>query len=241
MKSFFTKPFDSLECDPRVQFVVQPRSRRVSLKMDSAKRRMVVSAPSERQLGAAQKFARDKADWIAVHLESLPPAQPFKEGREILFHGQPTLIANPDGRAAPRYEPARGSSPPTLIVPAPPEALDGRVRRFLTREARQAVEQCTRVHADTLGVTVTKISVRDTRSRWGSCAPGGIINYSWRLICAPPYVLDYVCAHEVCHILEANHSRAFWDLVGGLVDTVKPAKKWLREHGSKLHAVGAIH
>jgi len=240
MKSFFTKAADSYDFDPRVHFVVQPRARRISLKMDSARRRLVVTAPSERQMKAARKFAKDKSDWIAVHLETLPPAQPFEKGNLILFRGEPTLIVNPGGRARPRYEPSTGEIPAKLIVPAPDdEALEGRVKRFLKRQAKEALEQCTRYHADQLGVKVTKISVRDTSSRWGSCAPGGIINYSWRLICAPPYVLDYVCAHEVSHIIEANHSRAFWDVVDGLVDTVKPAKKWLRDHGAKLHAVGA--
>ncbi len=225
--------------DPRIEFKVQPRARRISLKMDNARRRMIVNAPSDRQMPAARKFARDKADWIAVHLEALPPAQPFEKGQYILYQGEPALIVSPPGRAQPRFEPATDEAPAKLIVPAPPDALDERVRRFLIKQAREAVTRCTTYHAGQLGVSVNKISVRDTSSRWGSCAPGGIISYSWRLICAPPFVLDYVCAHEVAHILQANHSRDFWDLVDGLVDTVKPAKKWLSDHGAKLHAVGA--
>lgn len=230
---------ESAPDDPRIHFAVQPRARRISLKMDNARRRIIVNAPSERQMPAARRFARDKADWIAVHLEALPPAQPFEKGQMIMFHGEPTLIVSPPGRGQPRYEEATETSPAKLIVPAPEGALDGRLRRFIIKQAREAVTQCTTYHAQQLGVSVSKISVRDTSSRWGSCAPGGVISYSWRLICAPPFVLDYVCAHEVAHIIEANHSRDFWDLVDGLVDTVKPAKKWLRDNGARLHAVGA--
>ena len=238
---FFSKssPQPDVPADPRIEFKVQPRARRISLKMDNARRRMIVNAPSDRQMPAARRFARDKADWIAVHLEALPPAQPFEKGECIMFRGEPALIVSPPGRARPRYEPATEHSPAKLIVPAPPDALDGRVRRFLIKQAREAVTHCTQYHADKLGVSVSKITVRDTSSRWGSCAPGGVMSYSWRLICAPPFVLDYVCAHEVAHIIEANHSRNFWDLVDTLVDTVKPAKKWLNTHGAKLHAVGA--
>lgn len=238
------------DSDPRITYVVNPRSRRISIKMDNAKRQMVVSAPSERQLPAAKRFVNDKADWIAVHLEALPPAYPFIKGQSILFRGELTQLISPEGRGQPRYDEAiideSGTviSPAKLVIPAPEGALEGRARRYLIRQAREALTTCTHYHAEQLGqiirpVNVTKITVRDTRSRWGSCTPDGHISYSWRLICAPPFVLDYVAAHEVAHLIEANHSRAFWDVVDQLVDTAKPARKWLRDHGAALHAVGA--
>lgn len=218
--------------------------------MDNAKRQMVISAPSERQMPAARRFAREKKDWIAVHLEALPPAYPFIKGQSILYRGALTTLISPEGRGKPRFDAAvydeSGArlSAPKLVIPAPEGALEGRARRFLIREAREALTTCTYFHAEQLGqiirpVHVSKITVRDTRSRWGSCTPDGHISYSWRLICAPPFVLDYVAAHEVAHLIEANHSRAFWDVVDQLVDTAKPARKWLRDNGGKLHAVGA--
>ncbi len=131
-----------------------------------------------------------------------------------------------------------------MVVPAPEGTLEGRTKRFLIRQAREALTACTHVHAGSLGKKVDKISVRDTSSRWGSCKKGGRnkggeISYSWRLICAPPFVLDYVAAHECAHLIEANHGRGFWDLCDELVDTVKPAKRWLNLNGAHLHAVGA--
>lgn len=233
--------------------MVNSRSKRISIKMDNAKRQMIVSAPSERHLPAARRFVKEKTDWIAVQLETLPRAYPFIKGQSILYRGEMTQLISPEGRGRARYDAARFDedsgaqiAPPRLVIPAPEGALEGRARRYLIREAREALTTCTHYHAEQLSrimrpVTVTKITVRDTRSRWGSCTPDGHISYSWRLICAPPFVLDYVAAHEVSHLIEANHSRDFWDVVDRLVDTVRPAKKWLRDHGADLHAVGAAH
>lgn len=232
------------EHDPRIVYQVQPRARRINIKIDAANREAIISAPTFAQLPAAREFAREKADWINVHLEDMPLAQPFKNGAKIYYRGELTEIVSPHSRERPKYYPATRDdngdilSPPRLFIPAPEDALEGRAKRFLIRQAREALEERTAYHARRLGKTVTKVTVRDTKSRWGSCAPNGHISYSWRLVCAPPFVLDYVAAHEVSHLIEPNHSQAFWDVVDTLVDTVKPAKKWLRQHGPKLHAVG---
>ena len=230
--------------EPRIVYTVNGRAKRISIKMDAAKREMVVTAPDMQSIPAARNFVREKSDWIAVHLESLPRAQPFVNGGQIMFRGEATQIISPAGRERPKYLPGETLASgavvaPRLFVPAPAGTLPGRMRRFLIREAREALENCTRVHTQVLDLPPVKVSVRDTRSRWGSCSADGDINYSWRLICAPPWVLDYVCAHEVAHRIEMNHSRAFWDVVDELVTTAKPGRKWLRDHGAKLHAVGA--
>ena len=229
------------ENDPRISYHLRPRAKRVSIKMDSARRAVIVAVPgSGRQLGAAQKFVREKYDWILVQLETLPPPQPFATGGTIMFKGEPYTLACP----SPRGRPYVDEEQRLLIVPAPDGTLEGRSKRFLIREAREALTMCTQVHAGALGKAVDKISVRDTSSRWGSCKKGGRntggqISYSWRLICAPPFVLDYVAAHECAHLTHAHHGREFWDLCDELVDTVKPAKRWLNQHGARLHAVGA--
>jgi hypothetical protein len=83
-----------------------------------------------------------------------------------------------------------------------------------------------------------RITVRDTRSRWGSCAADGQLNFSWRLILAPPYVLDYVVAHELAHLVHRDHSPAFWALADHLTDHLSAAKAWLNAHGKTLHRYG---
>ncbi|WP_017931300.1 M48 family metallopeptidase [Robiginitomaculum antarcticum] len=230
--------------EPRLVYTVNNRAKNISIKMDAAKREMIVTAPNMRNLSAARAFARDKADWISVHLEKLPEAQPFINGGQIMFRGAATQVLSPVSRDRPKYLPAQTLDsgvhvPPRLLVPAPPGALSGRMRRFLIRQAREQLEARTLIHTHALDLRPANVTVRDTRSRWGSCAASGDISYSWRLICAPDWVLDYVCAHEVAHRIEMNHSRAFWNIVDDLVDTAKPGRKWLRDHGAKLHAVGA--
>jgi len=92
-------------------------------------------------------------------------------------------------------------------------------------------------YAEAIGKRYTRLSLRDTRSRWGSCSHQGVLMYSWRLIMAPPAVLDYVAAHEVSHLAEMNHSAAFWAVVEGLMPDYPEHRAWLRKHGAGLHRV----
>ena len=82
------------------------------------------------------------------------------------------------------------------------------------------------------------ISIRDTRSRWGSCASVGALSFSWRLILAPPWVLNYVAAHECAHLVHLNHSPAYWQVLRSLDVDVDGAKRWFHQHGEELHAYG---
>ncbi len=116
--------------------------------------------------------------------------------------------------------------------------LARRLRDFLKREAKRDLDAASRKAAAQLGVTVKRISVRDQSSRWGSCSSTGVLSYSWRLILAPPFVLDYLAAHEVAHLVEMNHSRRFWALVERICPDMKRAKAWLDVHGSSLHRYG---
>lgn len=225
--------------DPRVLFVVSDRAKRISLRVKVADREVHVVVPGVRAFKKAKDFATEQKDWIDVQLESLPPAQPFIAGEEILYQGQNFRLVSPPGRGRAKILPESQK----IIVPSPDiESFSGRVRRLLIREARAELEAASHHYANMLGMTVGKVSVRDTASRWGSCITRGgegHISYSWRLICAPPFVLEYVAAHECAHLIEANHSQAFWDVCGSIYNDVDLAKSWLRTHGPVLHAVGA--
>ena len=111
---------------------------------------------------------------------------------------------------------------------------------FLIREARRDLEAAVGRHAARLGVKVRRITLRDTSSRWGSCSASGALNFSWRLVLAPPFVLDYLAAHEVAHLIHMNHSDAFWAVVTRLSTDVDPAEAWLKTHGSGLLRFGAV-
>jgi len=225
--------------DPRVLYVLSDRARRISLRVKTADREVHVVVPGLKAFKKAQDFAKEQRDWIDVQLESLPAPQPFIAGQDILYQGQKFRLLSPKSRARARIAPESQK----IIVPSPDaESFSGRVRRLLIREARAELEAASHFYADKLGKRVGKVSVRDTSSRWGSCITRGgegHISYSWRLICAPSFVLEYVAAHECAHMIEANHSQAFWDVCDSIFDEVKPAKKWLRDNGSLLHAIGA--
>src|SRR5437667_115689 len=107
------------------------------------------------------------------------------------------------------------------------------------REVVLHLAQASRRYASELGVAVKRISVRDQSSRWGSCSNTGVLSFSWRLVLAPPFVLDYLAAHEVCHLVELNHSPRFWRLVTRLSADTERAKAWLDVHGTGLHRYGA--
>src|SRR5262249_26151270 len=113
------------------------------------------------------------------------------------------------------------------------------VADHLKREAKRDLEEATRRYAQTLGLAVRRVSVRDQSSRWGSCSTTGVLSYSWRLILAPPFVLDYLAAHEGTHLVEMNHSPRLGRPVRGMCPDTRRAKVWLDTHGAGLHRYGA--
>ena len=108
----------------------------------------------------------------------------------------------------------------------------------LVTEARRDLQRSAEAYAAELGVRVRRLSIRDQSSRWGSCTSAGSLSFSWRLILAPPYVLDYLAAHEVAHLVEMNHSPRFWRVCAKICPSVERAKKWLDTHGNDLHRYG---
>jgi predicted metal-dependent hydrolase len=127
-----------------------------------------------------------------------------------------------------------------ICVAGEPPHLDRRIGDFLKREARRDLEAAAGRYAAKLGLAIKRISVRDQSSRWGSCSNTGVLSFSWRLILAPAFVLNYLAAHEVAHLKELNHSPRFWRLVGKLDADYERAKAWLDVHGTDLHRYGLV-
>jgi hypothetical protein len=139
-----------------------------------------------------------------------------------------------------RDAPSASTNPPAhspTFDPGPRSFRD-KTRGFFRAAARNDFAERVAVHAETLKVTPRSISIKDTRSRWGSCSSEGRLNFSWRLVCAPPFALDYVAAHEVAHIKEMNHSNRFWKQVEKCYPNWQEARAWLHERGSVLHSIG---
>ena len=127
---------------------------------------------------------------------------------------------------------------PHLCVAGAEVHLARRLTDYLRREARRDIEPAVGRHAGRLGVRPAAIRLKDTKSRWGSCTAAGELSFSWRVVLAPPFVLDYLVAHEVAHLKEMNHSARFWRAVRETCPDMDRGRLWLKRHGAALHAYG---
>ncbi len=214
---------------------LNPRARRLIVKVHPSTGEVTVVAPSQRALDRALDFARGEEAWIARRLAEVPKAVALATGSRLPYRGREHVIR--EGRDGP--SPVWIDEGDIIRVSGRPEHAPRRLLDFLKREAKRELEARTQEYAKKLGAKPSKISVRDTASRWGSCSVARSISFSWRLILAPAFVLDYVVAHEVAHLREMNHGPRFWKLVGGLVDDVKRPQAWLRKNGVSLHRYAA--
>jgi hypothetical protein len=216
---------------------VNPRARRLSIRIDARAGEAVLIAPSERRLADVVAFARTKASWMRERLAERPHGTPLEPGAVIDLFGRPVRLVATGGAGAARLtEDADG---PVIASGGEGEAYARRVENLFKRVARDTLQTRTDVHLRTLGQRPVKMSIADPKSRWGSCSPHNrSIRYSWRVVMAPPAVIDYLAAHEVAHLVHADHSPAYWSVVQRLVGDHRPFRKWLRDNGPALHAVG---
>lgn len=216
---------------------VNPRARRLSIRIDGRAGEAVLVAPSERKLADVVAFARTKASWMRQRLAERPEGCPLEPGATVPLFGRETRLVATGGAGAARL--IDGPDGPVIQSGGEGEAFSRRVENLIKRLARQVLVERTDHHLRTLGQRPVMVSIADTKSRWGSCSPHNrSIRYSWRVIMAPPAVADYLAAHEVAHLVHADHSPAYWSVVERLVGDHRPYRKWLRENGPALHAVG---
>jgi predicted metal-dependent hydrolase len=214
------------------------QARRYTLRIQSATREVILTIPPRGTLKEAREFAQKHGGWIAARLGRLPEAAPFAHGGTVPLRGLPHRIAHRRGMRGTVWTERDADGQPLLCVAGNAPHIDRRIGDFLKREAKRELETASRRFAADLGVTVRRVAVRDQSSRWGSCSTTGVLSYSWRLILAPGYVLDYLAAHEVAHLVEMNHSPRFWRLVQRVCPGHERAKAWLDVHGSDLHRYG---
>jgi predicted metal-dependent hydrolase len=215
-------------------------ARRFTLRVRAATQDVVLTMPSRGSLNEAKSFANRHAAWIGAKLRQLPEKIPLKPGGVVPVRGTLRQITlRPAERRGVWLEDGAPSEATRLIcVNAEAPFVPRRVRDFLIKEALRDIKAAVDCHTKKLGVAPRKITLRDTVSRWGSCSSSGSLSFSWRLIMAPHFVLDYLAAHEVAHLLHMNHSAKFWATVARLTaDTVR-AEAWLKAHGSSLLRFG---
>lgn len=216
--------------NPPVELTLRrsPRARRISLRVSGLDGQVTLTLPRGVSEGEALDFAHSKGDWLRSQLQDRPGAVTVSWGAVIPVEGQVLRIDMGTGR---RVLPEGDA----LLVPGPEETVAPRLQAFLKTLARDRLAGASDRYAAAISKSYTRITLRDTRSRWGSCTSAGGLMYSWRLIMAPPEVLDYVAAHEVAHLQEMNHSTAFWTLVEQLLPDYREPRLWLRRNGADLH------
>ena len=220
-----------------VALQVRPNARRMILRLDRITGTPTLTLPRGVRRIHAERFLSDHVGWLEARLAARPAQVAFAPGNVIPVRGEPHLIHHhATFRGTTRIEP--GPEGPLLVVHGDGAHVAGRVERFLRAEAVLDLTAAARRHAAAAGVTVGRITIKDTKSRWGSCSARGDLSFSWRLILAPPFVLDYLAAHEVAHRLEMNHSTRYWRHVAQLFPRFREAEAWLNRNGSGLHLIG---
>ncbi len=206
------------------------RARRFSLRVSRLDGKVTLSMPLRAREGEALAFLKGNEGWLRQTLSAMP-AQALRavsHGAVIPVEGRDLVLTPATGRGV-RVE---GDQ---LLVPGDPATVGPKVAAWLKVLARDRLATASTRHAGLVGRRYTSLAIRDTRSRWGSCSPDGRLMYSWRLILAPPQVLDYVAAHEVAHLVELNHSPAYWRVVSGICPEWRRHRDWLKANGSTLH------
>jgi predicted metal-dependent hydrolase len=215
-------------------FEKNERARRIIIRLDHGGG-IVVVLPARATKEDGRRFALSNRGWIQERLSNMPEPLPFLHGVSIPYLGVEHRIRHRPGKRGAVWR-ENGE----IHVAGRPEHLPRRVEDWLKQEARRELERRAQLKAEGLGKNIRRIGIRDPRTRWGSCSPDGAINFSWRLILAPRFVLDYVVAHEVAHLRELNHSSRFWRLTETLARDMDKARVWLTEHGPELHRYGRL-
>lgn len=220
----------SLGGNPEISVTLRrsARARRLSLRISQLDGRVTLTLPRAVSEREGLRFLRDKEDWLRGHLSNRLAPVVIGPGARLPVEGVLHRIEPGPGRAVIQRE-------GLLIVPGEAERMAARLKGWLRERARERLAAASDRYAAALGKPYSRLTLRDTRSRWGSCTHDGGLMYSWRLILGHPEVLDYVAAHEVAHLRHMNHSQAFWAEVETLYGDWHSPRRWLREHGAELH------
>lgn len=205
------------------------RARRMSLRVSRLDGRVTLSLPPRAREAEAMAFLQAQEGWIRKALANVVAAGVVSFGSEIPVEGHVVRVVPGAGRSL-------VLAGDELQVPGDAARAGVRVSAFLKTRARDRLAQASDHYAHRIGRRYRTLTLRDTRSRWGSCTAEAGLMYSWRLIMAPSSVLDYVAAHEVAHLAEMNHSARFWAIVADLMPDYARYRKWLKTEGHVLHS-----
>ncbi|MBB2749374.1 UNVERIFIED_ORG: hypothetical protein GGI57_000040 [Rhizobium aethiopicum] len=212
------------------------RATRITLRIEPGGRALKMTVPKGLAAREVNAFLDRHKGWLLTKLAKFSTDAGLRDGGEILFRGLSHRIQH-TGSLRGLTEAVSIDGRPVLRVSGMEEHVGRRIAAFLKKEARAELVKLATMHAAAIRAPIRSISMKDTRSRWGSCSSEGNLSFSWRIVMAPPSVIDYLAAHEVAHLREMNHGPRFWALCKKLCPGMEEAKSWLKRHGSQLHAI----
>ena len=216
--------------DLNIKITKSARSKNLRLKVDKTGT-VILSMPTWTLKRTGLAFIQDNLQWIQTQLNNVKPPKRFENNMTIDILGQRVMICHTQNkRGISKIENGQ------LFVSGGAEHLHRRVRDFIKRLALSYIQEQALQMSSKIGEKPTRITLKDTSSRWGSCSSAKHLNFCWKLALAPTFVLDYIIAHEVAHLKQMNHSDKFWAVVGTLGVCRSDAEIWLRKHGSELQA-----
>lgn len=212
------------------------RASRITLRIEPGGRGLKLTIPTGLRRHEVDDFLDRHQGWLFTRLAKFTSESPLRDGGEIAFRGRMHRIEH-TGSLRGVTDAFEREGEAILRVSGLPDHLPRRLSAFLKKEARSDLEKLVAKHAAAIRKPVKSITMKDTKSRWGSCSWDGNLSFSWRIVMAPPLVIDYLAAHEVAHLREMNHGPDFWALCRELCPRMDEARSWLKHHGSQLHAL----
>ena len=219
-----------------LRIVQNDRARRLTLRIDSGGRGLRITVPPGISAGEVDRFLHRNQGWLEQRLAKVPYRPQVRPDIKIPLRGVPHIIIHEPGRRG-MIRAVQGESGPSLLVHGDRLHLPRRIADFLKREARRDIEALVEKHCAVIGKRAKAVRFRDTSSRWGSCTSDGALSFSWRIMMAPPPVINYLVAHEVAHLKEMNHGPKFWKLCEELCPDTERCKAWLKRNGGALQAI----
>ncbi|WP_309086152.1 M48 family metallopeptidase [Chelativorans sp.] len=223
-----------------LKIVENDRARRLTLRIAPAGGGLRVTVPPGFSAREVDRFLERHRGWIEERLKKLPEQPLVRPGIKIPVRGVAHLIVHEPGTRG-TVTVATIDGEPALIVNGDRRHLPRRIADFLKREARREIEVLVARHTSAVGRKAKAIRYKDTTSRWGSCTSDGVLSFSWRIMMAPPAVINYLVAHEVAHLEEMNHGADFWKLCERLCPDTDRCKAWLKRNGTALQAIRFAH
>ncbi|HYD29304.1 MAG TPA: SprT family zinc-dependent metalloprotease [Azospirillaceae bacterium] len=227
------RPLALAGLDEPLELRESARARRLTMRVDPASGQIKVVVPVGTPEAEVRRFVTRHDGWLKSRLSKVPERQPFAAGGVVSVLGVDHVIRHDATWRGPARQ-ADGE----ILFGGQPEFLGRRVRDWLAAEALKELSARAAAKAAEIGARVSGVTVRDTKSRWGSCSAAGRLSFSWRLVLAPEWVLDYVVAHEVAHLKEMNHSPRFWAWCARLTPDVRTPRAWLKANGARLLRYG---